>query len=231
MSTSPDAQAHQLIRHYSIKIHVGYQTNFLFWKGFNHLWSGQGFAIDAYHIVTCAHVVGRAKPNGFRFPNHPNLPTIDRVITFPNGDEYDGKDIAIIAFSKPHGLPIAPLAQTGPAVGMPIMFSNKNGTFRKGSVNFYGSSDNLWDALITSGILDPQAMPPKLERVIKELKPFRTTDLFSNLVVKNGDSGSPVFNMQGEIIGMAHATSRITYQSMMMPIEDIRHNVADLLGR
>jgi len=37
--------------------------------------------------------------------------------------------------------------------------------------------------------------------------------------------------MQGEIIGMAHATSRITYQSMMMPIEDIRHNVADLLGR
>ncbi|MBI1363429.1 MAG: hypothetical protein GC134_05545 [Proteobacteria bacterium] len=227
MSEKDTPPKHARIQGFRIKVEIGSIDRFLFWKSFTTYWTGQAFAIDTHRLVTCAHVVGRGKPVNVRFPNNLDLPAIARILTFPESGPYG--DIAIIEFTAPHGLPVVTQAAANPAVGDKVMFDNKYGAFKEGVVHFYGDRGTIWRTLINAGIVNPNALPDTLENRLKDADDAALTDLYTDMPVRDGDSGSPVFNEQGELVGMAYATSKLTYQSMVMPIEQMKAYIAQLL--
>lgn len=201
-----------------VELQVGFFGSLLWWC-FTPFWTGRAFPINATCMVTCDHVTQRAKPKNFRFPNHPNLPPVKTVIRVGS---YNDLDMAIIVFTAPHGLTPVTLASQNPAPGTPIAFTNKYGHRQKGQVHGYHSHSDMLQALVTGGIVPANGVPLKMH---SDMQRCTRKDLLCELHSQSGDSGSPVYNEQGEVIGMLFAASKITGQTMLVPVEVLREHI------
>jgi S1-C subfamily serine protease len=227
--TSPDPR-HGAIAGFRVDVHAGWPSRFLFWKSFDLFWTGQAFAVDDRRLLTCLHVVGRCTPENLRFPNHPDLPPIARILR-PDENTTYGADVAVIEFSAPHGLPVAPLATARPSVGSTLLMDNKHGKLETGIVHSYGVTADIWQALISAGVIDGASLPQSLTERMAASRKHEIGDMRSNLKVRKGDSGSPVFAPDGTVVGMAHGSSTLTYQSLMMPADLLRQYYEALIAR
>lgn len=182
-----------------VRIEVGRVQRFLWIPEFVTESEGRGFAIGETCLVTCFHVVQRL----WRIYN-------DGRIILPESDHANRlrykairpqtgqDDLTFIVFNAPHKLAPMKLAAANPAVDTPIMFTNRRGQQKTGVVRSYRSDCGS-----------------------------RLTWMCSNLEVLRGDSGSPVCNADGEVIGLVCATEG--HQSLLLPVENIRQH-AEALG-
>jgi S1-C subfamily serine protease len=132
---------------------------------------GQGVAWDAYRIITNAHVVK-------------DTPSTDAVKVLLGGAWVEADrvvwslnhDVAMIEFSRPHGVPIAGMRGLTPAGEAVFYYNIRESRVLTGRV--LSDEDNM---VATAG------------------------DLFvvSSLPTRKGDSGGPVFDAAGNVLGLA----------------------------
>lgn len=201
-----------------VEVQIGTRA-FPFWWKFTPFWTGRAFPINATCMVTCDHVVQRAQPKNFRFPAYPNMPPVEKVIRVENIHDLD---MAIIVFAKPHGLTPVTLAAQNPAADTPIAFTNRYDRLCKGRVHGYFSHADILQAIVTAGIVPTLHIPM---RMYSAMHKSTRKDLLCSLSSHSGDSGSPVYNEQGEVVGMLFACSKLTYQTMLVPVETLREHI------
>jgi len=169
---------------------------------------GSGFVVrDDGYIVTNAHVVDGADEFNVTFPDGKKMPA-----KLMGKDEF--KDIAVLKVESKDKLPVAPLGDSDVtrigepviAIGSPIGFS---ATVTAGIV----SSNNRSISDLRG--LDDQAGAEDIRKPQKYLQ--------TDAAINRGNSGGPLINSEGEVIGVNQAIARWDVVSSVerIPIEGI----------
>jgi hypothetical protein len=167
--------------------------------------SGTGAVIDTERrlVVTNAHVVGPYNQVFIFFPLYiGKKPITDRNVYWNSSNHTSGtvvakdslKDLAIIRLDAlPGGIPAIPLAETSPSVGERLHSIGNPG--RLGRMWVFKSGELLEDSFRKTG----QRRPGEREDVgfVVEGK-----TLILKWPSQQGESGSPIFNERGELVGV-----------------------------
>ena len=123
-------------------------------------------------------------------------------------------DLAIIRCRKPHGLPPVQIAQDPPKIGDALYFVNQYGACQHGILHFVGSRGSAFRALVEAGMVNMDDPSYHFRSKIEGLFKIAGSDIYySGHKLHEGDSGSPVFNTQGEVTAVICAFGHLTRQS------------------
>ncbi len=167
--------------------------------------SGTGFAVtDTGYIITNNHVVEKAE-------------TI--TVTDYNGNTYTAKKVG----SEPEN-DVAVIKIDTDTVPAPLGLSSSLNV--GDDILIIGNALGELSYTYTDGIVS------HLSRAVT-LESGATINMFqTNAAINNGNSGGPVYNMDGEVVGIAsakYASEKIEGLGFCIPIDDVRDMVADLI--
>ena len=209
------------LRRFSVPII--FKPNFFNTKGKRH--SGRGFAISPRHVMTNQHVVD-AKDGKYHVAGL-SPRAIKRIVTARElgfGQSPRELDIAIIEFYHPHGLPIVHLAQADPKVNDMLMFTNKHGSLLFGRLHFTGTHLDCLKRMHASGLINLNDRHyDQGRRALNFMdKPYPGfASMYTGISVIPGDSGSPLFDQTGAVVGIFHSLDTITRQGMAHTVSDM----------
>lgn len=151
--------------------------------------SGSGFVYDLQgHIITNAHVVLDAR---------------EILVTFPNGTVSQGVVVGTDEFSDLAVIRV----EVGPGVLLPVAFGDSLGIRVGEYIVAIGSPFGLENSM-TTGIISATGRSLSSQRLINPL----TEQIYNNpsiiqidAAVNPGNSGGPILNLQGEVVGVATA--------------------------
>jgi len=171
---------------------------------------GQGFAVGPHHIVTCAHVVSAQE----FVPNHA-VPVKDSVVDiFVITKKCIRAPAEIVAIGKGDE-PEDDWAILKTVVELKYWMASHIAKVENGDevINVSGNW-TLWGACFPMTIVAEKCayFAPTFEgKRIKKIKEESLDMYMATPRGRSGDSGSPVFNVQGQLIGLVHGgNERIT---------------------
>ena len=199
------------------------------------LWNGQGFAIDETRIMTNHHVVGYRDFGELKYLINGKMLKVKAIRTANEtlGVNYD---LAVIEFAEPHGVPVVDPANKAPELGDKLIFINQYGRFVVAKLHYVGDNASLLTAIAQSDHVDMTDRDSRIYHLIAEDEEWRAKGnvrppvYYTGLQVDGGDSGGPVFNDAGEIVGVIYAESTITHQGMVIPLEGAKAMASAVLN-
>ncbi len=167
--------------------------------------SGTGFCIsDNGYIVTNFHVVDKAE----------NLTVIDY-----NGREYNAK---VVGSEPSNDFAIIKID----AATVSAKIGNSSDLNVGDDIMVIGSALGELSYTFTDGIVSHLSRSVTVES-------GRTINMFqTNAAINNGNSGGPVYNMNGEVVGIAsakYASDKIEGLGFCIPIDDVKSMMSDII--
>lgn len=174
--------------------------------------AGTGFVIteDGY-IVTCHHVIDSAEDISVTFPDNTSLPA--QLV----GSDADN-DLAVLKIE---------------ATGLPTVVLGDSSKLNVGdTVTTIGNALGTLSNTTTTGIVSA------LDRAISTSDGIVMNVLQTNCTVNSGNSGGPLFNQYGEVIGIVNAkysnsgtstAASIEGIGFAIPYNDVQKKVTDLM--
>lgn len=167
--------------------------------------SGTGFIVTKNgHIVTNNHVIENAE---------------ELTVTDYNGKEYSAKIIGTVPENDFAVIKIN-------ADTEPVNLGNSSELKVGDDIMVIGNALGALSYTFTDGIIS------HLSRAVT-LESGKTVNMFqTNAAINNGNSGGPVYNMDGEVVGIAsakYASDKIEGLGFCIPIDDVKDMMSDII--
>ncbi|MBR3768143.1 MAG: trypsin-like peptidase domain-containing protein [Clostridia bacterium] len=167
--------------------------------------TGTGFAVtENGYIVTNCHVVEKAE---------------ELTVTDYNGKQYSAKVIGTVPSNDFAVIKID-------AVTSPVNLGNSSSLKVGDDIMVIGNALGELSYTFTDGIIS------HLSRLIT-LENGETINMFqTNAAINNGNSGGPVYNTDGVVVGIAsakYASENVEGLSFCIPIDDVKNMMADII--
>ena len=183
--------------------------------------NAKGFALDKKRIATAQHVTeGLDRENLYV-----NGQKSDVVNIFTSSELLETEDdLAIIELGEPHLLPTPPLFDGDPQKGDQLFFVRSGNEMVQSRIHAVGRRlDVIFDALISQGIMDLDDPHYAFGKNFHPDGTFKHFEVYyTGLAAGTGDSGSPVFNHQNQVIGLVSGGVKFTEQTLLATAKAIR---------